>query len=133
LPKRRVYHPTRKAPRRHWYSRKHRRHGKPKIPLEVAAAGIAIPFTPPRTGWNSLVGCAQAGDWNGFGMDLAMGFIGFDPSTGQIDLWGAINPLNFESARYTKMLIAGGLIHKVRKMLVKVPMNKVPIIGNHIS
>lgn len=105
---------------------------KPKIPLEVALVGAAIPFTPAHAGWESPLQLAQRGAFTELGYSITGGFLGMNPE-GNVDWWGLINPLNMDAGRYTKMLIAGALVSKVRKRLVKIPFDKVPFVGKYIS
>jgi len=123
--------PRRKRRRRRRVFRAIRRR-KPKIPLEVAIALGAIPFTPSWTGAKSLVGDAQARDFEGLARQLKCGFLGFSPE-GNLDLMGALNPFEPNRARYIKMLIAAGIMSKIRKKMVKIPFEKIPLIGRYIS
>lgn len=130
--KRKVVGVKKMTRRRRRYTRKRRRRAKPKIPLEVAVALGAIPFTPSWDGAKSLLGDAQAGDFEGIARQLKCGFLGFTPD-GKIDILGTLNPFDENRARYVKMLIIAGILSKVRKSLVKIPFKKVPLIGKYIS
>jgi len=125
---------ARRKYRRRYTPRRFRR-AKPKIPLEVAVALGAIPFTPPTQGFSSIFESAQNGDFIGVADALKSGFLGMDGGRGtpNFDLFRALNPFDFGSARYVKMLIAAGIISKVRKSVVKVPFKKIPFIGKYIS
>lgn len=115
--------------------RRWRRRVKPKIPLEVAGAGIAIPFVPARDGWASIYDDIQSGNLQDIGNLLAMGFAGIDTTGGgePLNVMNMLNPFDLNTARYTKMLIWAGIASKVRKKFVKLPMSRVPLIGKYIS
>jgi len=103
------------------------------IPFEVVIAGGAIPFTPARDGYGRTPFQAiQGGDFE-YAMRSLMD--GFTPIAhdGRMDVWNYINPFNLNGGRYMKMLLYAGLASKVRKKFVKIPFNKVPIIGKYIS
>ena len=112
---------------------------KAKIPFEVLIAGGSIPFTPAASGISSIFDSAQNGDFVGVADALKVGFLGMKPArnTSEFDLMAAINPFNFESARYTKMLIYAGLIGSIRKKLSGRYTNKlfakIPLIGRWVS
>lgn len=109
-----------------------RRAAKQKFPLETVIAGAAIPFTPASDGWNSPFGLAQQGGYDQIMPTLAKGFLNMEPN-GQVNIWGIINPFDFNSARYTKMLIASALVSKVRKKFVHLPLDRIPMVGKYIS
>lgn len=117
--------------RRYPFGRSRTRH-KRTIPLEVVVAGVAIPFTPATEGWNTPMAYVQGGDYEGAMNALKQGFLGMQPD-GSMDLMRTLNPFDFNTARYTKMLIAAGLVSKVRKRLVHIPLDKIPIVGRYIS
>ena len=119
--KKKVYH------RR--YFTKRRRRSAPKLPIEVAVGLIGIPFTP--LAGTSILACAQAGNWEGVANLLRLGFIGMMPD-GKFDLGDCLS-LTGESARFTKILLIAGLASKIRKRLVKIPMKKIPILGQYVS
>lgn len=99
--------------------------------MEVAVAGVAIPFTPAAEGWNSVAGLIQAGQYDQIGVTLTKGFLGMDAQG--LHIGELINPFDFNNGRYTKMLIAAGLVSKIRKKFVNIPMGKIPLIGKYIS
>lgn len=116
--------------------KKRRRRCKAKIPLEVAIAGVAIPITPCKDGMQTPLQYAQRGDWDGLGTSLTLGFLGF--GTGRqagvkFDLFKVLNPFDMSRARYSKMLIYAGFLSKVRKKLVHIPFDRVPLIGKYLS
>ena len=102
------------------------------MPIEIAIAGISIPFVPARDGYANIVDSAKIQNWNGVMDNLKSGFLGID-NNNNFDLAGLINPFDFNNGRYMKMLVAAGLVSKVRKRLVKVPFDKIPFIGRYIS
>lgn len=121
--------------RRRRYTSKRRRRYSPKIPMEVAVAGISIPFTPAESGWNSPLDYAMNKDFEGLAASLRSGFLGMKggrTSTG-IDFFGLLNPFDMDTARYTKMLIAAGVVSRIRKTFIRIPFKKVPFIGKYIS
>ena len=123
---------VKKVARKRRYSRKKYRRKKPKIPLETMVALGAIPFTPAKNGWATPLACAQDRHWEGIGENLKQGFLGIN-TDGSFDLFSTLNPFDMNSARYTKMLIMSGVISKFRKKLVRIPFDKVPLIGKYIS
>jgi len=124
----------RKRRRRPGRVRAYFRRKKPKIPLEVAIALGVTPLTPAESyGMNSIVTNVQQADWEGVRNNLVSGFLGMDWSTGNIDLVRLLNPFDMERGRYVKMLIAAGVIGKIRKRLVKIPFDKIPFVGRYIS
>jgi len=120
--------------RRRRYSKKRTRR-QAKIPLEVAIAGLSIPFTGAASGFASPVECVQKQDFTGLADNLKVGFLGFKPArnASEFDLFRALNPFDMQVGRYYKMLIVAGLISKLRKRLVRIPFKKVPLIGRYIS
>lgn len=124
----------RRRKRRRRRIRRWARRRKPKIPLEVLGAGIAIPFVPPRDGWSSPFDAVQSQDWRGLGGTLAMGFAGVDTLGGEpMDVFAMLNPFDMSRARYTKMLIWAGVASKIRKKFVRIPFDRVPLVGKYIS
>jgi len=117
-----------------YYKGIRRRVGKPKIPLEVAIAGISIPFMPPSAGWSeSPASLAMRGDLQNTGTHLAKGFLNLEPN-GTINLWQTLNPTDFNGARYFKILILAGLMAKIRHRLARnVNFGKLPLVGKIIS
>jgi len=105
-----------------------------KIPLEVAVAGIGTVFTPPCPGWSSPIQYAQEGNWEWTGRSFLRGFLGVDENGG-LNVMAALNPIDFNEARYWKMLFWGAVLSKVRKALMgrRNIFAKVPIIGKFIS
>jgi hypothetical protein len=116
-----------------------RKASKAKIPFEVLIAGGSIPFTPAASGISSIFDSAQNGDFVGVADALKVGFLGMKPArnTSEFDLMAAINPFNFESARYTKMLIYAGLIGSIRRKISGRYTNKlfakIPLLGRWVS
>ena len=121
-----------KVTRKRRYSRRKYRRKKSKIPLETMIALGAIPFTPAANGWGSPFTDIQAGNINGVGNNLKLGFLGIDDQ-GRFDIAKLLNPFDMNYGRYTKMLIYSGVISKLRKSLVRIPFDKVPLIGKYIS
>ena len=101
------------------------------MPLEVAVAGIAGVMTPVADGWGSLLDYVKNGDFQGLGRALNLTVLGVN-TDGKLDLQGWFNPIA-PQGKLIKMLIAAGLIHKVRTKLVRIPMKKVPIVGRYLS
>lgn len=122
---------VKKVARRRTSRRKRKRRAKPKIPLEVAVAGIATMFTPAETGWATPIVQVQHQDWEGLGHNLKSGFLGM--SGDDFNVMRALNPFDMGRARYIKMLFWAGVMSKIRKRAVKIPFNKVPFIGRYIS
>jgi len=114
-------------------AKKHRKKARRTIPLEVVLTGGAIPFTPARSGWRTPYENIQAGDYRYAMGNLVTGFTPFDPLHNQLDIIGYLNPFDFERGRYMKMLLYAGLASKVRKKIVRIPFDKIPIIGKYIS
>lgn len=122
----------RKYPRRRTY-RKKRRRPKPKIPLEQLAGLIAIPFTPPGSNRQlNIIKLVQANDWSTLGRYITEGFLGFSDQR-PFNALQTINPLDFSTARWWKILFWAGVVSKVRKRLVRVPMDKIPFLGKFVS
>jgi len=115
------------------YGRIRRSLSNVKIPLEVAAGLVSIPFFKAAS-FQSPYDYAKQGLWNEAVRSMIYGFTGVDttgavkPSIGQI-----LNPLDFSAAGMTKILIVTGAASKIRKRFVKIPMNKIPFIGRMIS
>jgi len=125
---------VKKVARKRRYTRRAKyRRKKRKIPLETIVALGAIPFTPSWTGGRSLIEYAQTGDYSRVGETLAHGFLGFAPSTGKFPIMNVLNPFDMGYARFTKMLIWSGVMSKIRKSVVRIPFDKVPLIGKYIS
>jgi len=118
---------------RRLYGRIRRSASNVKIPLEVAAGLVALPFFSAAS-FQSPYDYLKAGDSKNAVRALIYGFTGVDtsgavkPSISQI-----INPLDFYAAGMTKILIVTGAASKIRKRFVKIPMNKIPFIGRMIS
>lgn len=93
---------------------------------------IAIPFSGAKSGWQSPIADVQQQNWEGLANNLKSGFLGLNPD-GSFDPFNALNPFNFEDARYSKMLLWSGIMSKVRKRFVRIPMGKIPIVGRYIS
>lgn len=129
-PKRKIVGVKKVAKRR--YRRKRYRRKKRKMPLEIAVALGAIPFTSAADGYASPVEAVQAGDLKGLGDNLKRGFLGID-HTGRFNLAGLLNPFDMNEGRYVKMLIAAGIISKIRKSVIRIPFDKVPLVGKYIS
>ncbi|MCJ7560122.1 hypothetical protein MUO79_05835 [Candidatus Bathyarchaeota archaeon] len=128
-----------RAPRRRSYSARasyaslaKRRRNKAKIPVEVAIVGVTIPFTPPTDSSVAPIRLIQEGAWEQLAIDLRHGFTGMDGS-GHIYWSALLNPFNMNSARYTKMLGWAAGISKIRKRVVKLPLERIPFIGRYIS
>jgi hypothetical protein len=122
------------------YGRRFKRHvSKAKIPFEVLIAGGSIPFTDAASSISSIYDSARIGDFVGVADALKVGFLGMKPArnASEFDLMAALNPFNFESARYTKMLIYAGLLGGIRKKLSGRYTNKlfakIPVIGRWVS
>lgn len=125
---------VRKTTKRRSYRKKSRRKPKHKIPLEVAVALGAIPFTPCSEWGAGIIPNIQAENPRAAAREAVHGFIGVDIDYPQgLDVFRTLNPLDFGVARYTKILIMAGIISKFRKSLVKIPMDKIPFIGKYIS
>jgi len=112
---------------------------KAKIPFEVLIAGGSIPFTPAADGFASIYEAAQQGDMTGVIDNLKVGFLGMDPArnASQFNLMAAINPFDFNHARFSKMLMYAAIIGTVRKKLSGRYTNKlfakIPLIGRWVS
>ena len=115
------------------YGRIRRGISNPKIPLEVAAGLISIPFFSAAS-FQSPYDYIKQSDYKNFARSLVYGFTGIDtlggvkPTIGQI-----LNPLDFYAAGMTKTLILSGMASRIRKRFVKIPMKKIPFIGGMIS
>jgi len=108
------------------------RRRKPKMPLEVGVALTAIPFTGAAAGWETPFEAAKRGDWKEVFNNVKRGFLGIN-EVGEFDLLGLLNPFDMDEGRYVKMLIAAGVVHKIRTKLVTIPFDKIPLIGKYIS
>lgn len=128
---RRVY-PRARRYRRPTRASIRRRVSSAKIPLEVVIAGVTIPFTAAQDGWSTPASCASSKDWEGIARSMKTGFLGMKDGD-HFDPIGLINPFDFNCGRYLKMLMVGGIAHKIRTKFVKIPMKKVPLVGRYIS
>lgn len=113
-----------------------RRVAKTKTPFETLIAGVAIPFTPAASGWQSPFEYAQQGNVTGIMHSLKKGFIGMEPD-GRMDIFKTLNPLDMECGRYSKMLIYASLIGMIRRKIagryMAPMMKKIPIIGRSVG
>lgn len=131
----------RRVSRRSRFSRRvKRRFHKAKIPLEVMIAGGATIVTPATEGWGSPMQHMTDGAMDLVAQDYAKGLANITlPINGQafhFDIVGLLNPLDVNSARYTKMLFWSAVASKVRKKLVPQlgqMMKKVPYLGRFVS
>ena len=130
----------RKRSRSRRYGRRFkRRASKAKVPFEVLIAGGSIPFTPAADGFASIYEAAQQNDITGVIDNLKVGFLGMEPArnTSQFNLMAAINPLDFNHARFSKMLMYAALIGMVRRKVSGRYTNKlfakIPLIGRWVS
>jgi len=119
------------AKRRRRYTRTRARRAKRKIPLETAVALVAVPFTPAWPGGQNLIQYAQRGNYKMVGEVLTHGFLGLHE--GGFDIMKSLNPFDMNYARFSKMLFWSGIMARIRKKAVKIPFEKVPIIGRYIS
>lgn len=121
-------------PKRRFYKKRKRR-GNPKIPFETLIAGASIPFTPAQPGWQR--DWILSGNIREIMNQLQSGFLGMDINTGRIDLLAALNPLNFDKARFTKMLLFASLLGMARRKIIgryTSPLfKKIPLIGRWVS
>jgi hypothetical protein len=104
--------------------------------MEMLLGAAAIPFTPGYPDGLSPIQLAQNGDGQGLMSTLVHGFTGFNIGSGQFNPMAALNPFEFNTARYTKILLWTGLMGMVRKKLVPKSshlIRKVPIIGRWVS
>jgi hypothetical protein len=131
---------VKKKSRKRSYGRRFkRRASKAKMPFEVLIAGASIPFTPAATGYRGIYDAAINGDMIGVMDELKTGFLGFDPArnTQTFNLMAALNPFDFEHARFSKMLLYAGLLGSVRKKLTgrytSKMFSKIPLIGRWVS
>jgi hypothetical protein len=130
----------RKQSRSRRYGRRFKRKAsKAKVPFEVLIAGGSIPFTDAASGISSPYDRAVNGDYVGVMDALKVGFLGFEPgrNTQTMNIMAALNPFDFEHARYSKMLLYAGLLGTVRKKLTGRYTNKlfakIPLIGRWVS
>lgn len=130
----------RKVSRRKSYGRRFKhKASKAKIPFEVLIAGGSIPFTPAASGFSSIYDSATRGDVTGIMDNLKVGFLGFDAQrdTQSFDLIKALNPFDFEHARFSKMLLYAGIMGSIRRKFTGRYTNKlfskIPIIGRWVS
>ena len=91
-----------------------------------------MPFTSPASGYKSPVEALQGGNLAEVMDTLKKGFLGMSPD-GQIDIMGVLNPMNMDAAKYTKLLLAAGIIAKIRKSVFKVSLKKIPMLGKYVS
>lgn len=114
------------------YSRKIRRRvGSQKFPLEMAVAAGAWALTPVADGWASPIDYVKTGNTTEIGKMLGLSFLGMN-SDGKIDVAGILNP-SAPQARFWKLMLLAGIMHKVRTKVVKIPMKRIPLIGRYIS
>lgn len=129
----------RKISRRSYGKRFKRRASKAKIPFEVLIAGGSIPFTDAAPGVSSPFNRAQAGDFVGVMDALKVGFLGMNPArnASEFNLMAALNPFDFEHARYSKMLLYAGLMGSIRRKFTGRYTNKlfskIPLVGRWVS
>ena len=114
-----------------------RRISRMNPPIEMLIALGVIPFTNSRPGFPSPFESAMNKNWQAVANDVKQGFLGMD-ETGRIDLLGALNPFDFDHAKYSKMLTAAGILGYVRKKMpwAKVQSalyRKIPFVGRRIS
>ena len=132
---------TKKPFRRRSFRRKIKRHIKKyRPPIEVGIAGAATVFTPPRTGWGSPMQHIQDNHPELVLQDYAQGLAGITlPMNDQpfeFNILSTLNPFDFESARYTKMMLWSAFGGTIRKKLIKGSsgfIQKIPIIGRMFS
>jgi hypothetical protein len=128
---------TKRSPRRRWFKGKRKR--KPKtVPMEMLASGIATLVVPGKENYFAPINHIQSGNFQGVGLNYLAGFTGIDADGGKFnfDLMKTINPFDFSTARYWKMLLWSGLIGKVRKKIVPQSsqlFRKIPFIGRWVS
>lgn len=106
-------------PRRRASRKKIKRKARPfKPPIEVAAAGLAIPFMPVAPQMNSIFVDAMARDFTAVGRDLCMGMIGLDPLYPEgFDLIRSLNPFDLDRSRYMKTMMLAAIQGTIRSKL----------------
>lgn len=126
---------VKKVARRKRYTKRRKKRYSPKIPLEVAIAGISVPFTPAEPGWDTPLNYAMNQDFEGLAASLRSGFLGVEGgrTPAGVNIMGLLNPLDMNTGRYLKMLVIGAVASKIRKSFVKIPFKRVPFIGKYIS
>lgn len=87
-----------------------------RVPFEVPIGLLATPFIPPAPGWGTPFDSAKEGNMENTVKRIAKGFIGMNED-GSINLWSALNPFDTNDARYSKIILAAGLIGGVRRKL----------------
>jgi len=124
---------TRSRARPRSYFRRLRRRGTRKIPFELAITAGAIPFVKANDGFTyTPLQAIQAGKYEDAMRSLMDGLtpIGW---YGDVDIIRYLNPFDMSRGRYMKMLLYAGLASKVRKRVVKIPFDRIPIVGRYVS
>lgn len=100
-------------------------HKLKSFPISIVMPVVASAVTPPKAGWDSLVGAIQKGNIADGIKCFTKGWTGIDTETGQWEM--GIPP-------FVKNLIVGALVHKGMNILgVNKQMARLPAPLNKIS